>query len=89
MRAPISRITPIRGIKSKTDGPSTVPEPLDVLREAVRVTGSQKAAASHLKVSPQYLSDVLRGRREISRELARKLGYQRIVIYMPLPVVRL
>jgi len=48
-----------------------------VLRE-----GSQKKAAEALGVSPQYLNDIMRGRREISDAVAAKFGLERVVVYM-------
>lgn len=47
----------------------------------VKLTGSQKEAAKTLGVSPQYLSDILRGRREISDVVARRLGFNREVVF--------
>ena len=47
----------------------------------IRSAGSQKLAAQALDISPQYLCDILAGRRDISAELAGRLGYQRIVAY--------
>lgn len=37
---------------------------------------TQKEAAKSLGVSPQYLSDVLQGRREITEKLAEKVGWR-------------
>lgn len=38
-----------------------------------RFGGAQSAAATGLDLSPTYLSDVLRGRRKIGEQLARRL----------------
>jgi len=43
---------------------------------------SQKVVAAELGISPQYLSDILKGRREISTEVARRLGFERVVTYV-------
>lgn len=43
---------------------------------------SQKKLAARLGISPQYLCDVLKGRREISAELASRLGYERVVTFV-------
>lgn len=43
--------------------------------------GSQKKAAQRLGISPQYLNDILRGRREISEAVAAKYGLRRVVIF--------
>lgn len=40
-----------------------------------------KSAAKALGISQQYLSDMMNGRREISDEVARKLGYRKVVRY--------
>jgi len=52
----------------------------EVLRSAIEST-SQKQTAELLKISPQYLNDVIRGRRDISAELATRLGFERIVVF--------
>ena len=55
------------------------------LTERIRVeiahAGSQDAAAKRLGISPQYLCDVLRGRREPGKKLLDALGYRRLVVY--------
>lgn len=51
----------------------TETEAMDCLRHRVERHGSQQAAAKALGVSPQYLSDVLAGRRKPDRML-RRLG---------------
>ncbi len=43
--------------------------------------GSQKVAAEMLNISPQYLCDILQGRREVSEVFAGKLGYDKKVVY--------
>jgi hypothetical protein len=45
---------------------------------------SQKAVAKHIGISAQYLNDILQGRRDISEEVAAKLGYARVVTFEPL-----
>ena len=42
---------------------------------------SQKNAAKFLKISPQYLCDILICRREISESLAKKLGFKRTIVF--------
>ncbi len=56
-------------------------ELLSRIREIVTRLGRQDMAAEHLGISPQYLSDVLHGRREISKNLAERLGYERVVVF--------
>ena len=43
--------------------------------------GSQKAAAEHLGVSPQYLHDILAGLREPGPKILSALGYERVIRY--------
>jgi DNA-binding transcriptional regulator YdaS (Cro superfamily) len=57
----------------------------DELRLVVEVNGSQKEAARVLGISPQYLCDLLRGRREFSAAVADVLGFQRVVSYLEKP----
>lgn len=45
------------------------------LQTLVEVLGSQKVAAISLGISTQYLNDLLRGRRNVSEEIASKLGF--------------
>ena len=45
----------------------------------IKDQGSQKQAAVILGISPQYLNDIIMGRRAISDRVARKLGYDRII----------
>lgn len=53
------------------------------LRAYVQKKGSQKAAAEELGVSPQYLTDVLKSRRDISLSLGRKLGFEKVDVFFP------
>jgi len=53
----------------------------DLLWDRVHLAGSQKKVAEELDISPQYLNDVLASRRDISYELAKRLGYYRIVTF--------
>ncbi len=59
----------------------TQTEFIDVLRSYVQVVGTQKALAAHLKVSEQYLSDVLAGRKEPGPKLCAAFGYERVIHY--------
>jgi transcriptional regulator with XRE-family HTH domain len=54
-----------------------------LLRLAVERNGSQKVVASRLGISPQYLNDILRGRREPGEKVLKALGYRREVRYIP------
>jgi plasmid maintenance system antidote protein VapI len=40
---------------------------------------SLKEAAKALGISPQYLHDVINGRRKVSEKLGAKLGYEMVV----------
>jgi transcriptional regulator with XRE-family HTH domain len=42
---------------------------------------SQKKVARHLNITPQYLNDILHGRRDISEQVADRLGYRRLVVF--------
>ena len=53
----------------------------DVLATKVKQAGEQRIVAQALGVSPQYLCDVLKGRREPADKLLKALGYRRVVIY--------
>lgn len=52
-----------------------------VLREFCTKAGSQAAAAIELEVSRSYVSDMLNGRRDISENVAQRLGYKRTLVY--------
>lgn len=51
------------------------------LKAFVEKAGSQKSAAAKLLISPQYLSDILGYRREVSAQVALILGFDRLVVY--------
>lgn len=55
-------------------------EVLKVLREKVdaRAGETQKAVASKLGFSPQFLNDVLAGKRPLTESLASSLGFHRV-----------
>jgi len=54
--------------------------PVDALRAFVRQAGSQRTAAAELGVSQAYISDMLRGNRNISDAILNKLGLRRVVV---------
>lgn len=43
--------------------------------------GSQKAVAKKLKISQQYLNDILRGRREPGDKILKPLGLKKVISY--------
>ncbi len=47
---------------------------LEEINEFVKSKGGQKKAAQELNISPQYLNDVLRGRRYIGKSIAEAMG---------------
>lgn len=53
----------------------------DVIATEVKAMGEQQIVARALGVSPQYLCDVLNGRREPGAKLLKGLGYRRVVVY--------
>jgi len=52
-----------------------------LVEAAILLEGSQKAAAKRFGISPQYLSDIRRGRREISDKIAALFGLERVIVY--------
>lgn len=55
---------------------------VNLIKEQVRLCGySQKTMAFNLGISPQYLSDILHYRRELSDRVLRSLGLARQVTY--------
>lgn len=55
-----------------------------ILIAATRVDGSAKATAKKLSISPQYLSDVIAGKRAVSHILAERLGYKQVTVFVPI-----
>jgi hypothetical protein len=45
------------------------------VRRLVSVHGTQAAAAKALGITPAYLSDVLKGKRQVSEQFAARVGY--------------
>lgn len=52
-----------------------------MLKRACIVAGTQRALAPTIGVSEQFLSDVVRGKREPSGEILRYLQLERVVSY--------
>lgn len=46
---------------------------------------SQRNVAASLGISPAYLSDILNSRRDISAQLAEKLGFMRVITFVKYP----
>lgn len=51
---------------------------IDLLKKLADEKGSQAKAARSLKISPAYFSDMVTGKRAISNQVAKKLGYKRV-----------
>ncbi|MFA5378166.1 MAG: helix-turn-helix transcriptional regulator [Dehalococcoidia bacterium] len=54
----------------------------DRLTDMVAHHGSQKAVADILGVSKGYLSDVLMGRRPVSSQMAERMGWKRVTVFV-------
>jgi transcriptional regulator with XRE-family HTH domain len=52
---------------------------LTAIRQKCKPT--QKDFAERIGMSPTYISDVLSGRRDISEELANRLGFEKCVLF--------
>lgn len=51
------------------------------LRAAIQAAGSQKAFAQQHRISQQYISDVLAGRRKPGQKILDALGIEQVVSY--------
>ncbi len=58
----------------------TYEELLSYLKDRCKAS-TQTQVAIELDISQQYLGDVLRGNRTISKQLALKLGFEKITMY--------
>lgn len=54
----------------------------NILRHRCEAAGGQKAWGEANMVSPQYVCDILNGRKEVSTNVAMKLGYERKVVFL-------
>jgi DNA-binding transcriptional regulator YdaS (Cro superfamily) len=55
---------------------------VEMVKKYVERSGSQQTAASRLGVSPQYLNDVVHGRREPGARLAEAMGMERRIEFV-------
>jgi len=53
----------------------------EMLSIAINVAGSQKAFAEKAGISEQFLSDILKQRREISDKILKWFGLERVIYY--------
>jgi transcriptional regulator with XRE-family HTH domain len=60
---------------------ATKAEVLAQLRFDVALAGSQKACAKALGCSPQYLNDILNGKRQPAREVLNRIGFRKVTLY--------
>jgi len=51
------------------------------LRDAIAELGGQRAFAEKYKFSTAYVSDVVRGRRELSERILRAIAIERVISY--------
>jgi hypothetical protein len=56
-------------------------EPMKELKRRVKCA-NQREVAKALGMTPQFINDVLKGRREMSENLAKGLGYIRVINYI-------
>lgn len=56
------------------------------LREACFAEGTQKAFAKKHDISEVVISDMIRGRRDVSARIAEIVGYKRITMFVKFPV---
>lgn len=57
-----------------------------MLKEACKEAGSQKAFAKKIGISEQYLSDVIKGRRDIGASIARGLDLRETPVWVRMPL---
>jgi plasmid maintenance system antidote protein VapI len=60
----------------------TQEEARKLVRNLVDELGTQTAAAEALKVSKTMVSDILSGAREVTDNIAHKLGYKKVVKFV-------
>lgn len=59
----------------------TEEEVRELIRQMVDNEITQGKVAKRLRISPAYLSDIIRGRRDVSDYIAHELGYKKIKRY--------
>lgn len=63
-------------------GAHTNEDMLQILTNNIVNAGSQKKAAKKLGITPQYLCDIMKGKRLVSEDIAKQLGFERRIIFM-------
>lgn len=64
------------------EGAFTQHDLLDEIAALVDRLGTRTLTARHLQISLPYLSDVMLGRRIISSNLAEKLGFRKVTLFL-------
>ena len=54
---------------------------VEYIKQQIVMAGSQKKFAAMMGVSPQYINDIIRDRRDISEGIAKKLGFIKEIRY--------
>lgn len=57
---------------------------LDMLKDYIKERGTQRVAAIDLGISQAFLSDIVLGKREVSDSVARKLGFSKVYLFVPI-----
>lgn len=52
------------------------------IRELIDEKGTQAAAAEALGISPSFINDILHGKRNISKPVLTKLGFERVTVHV-------
>jgi DNA-binding transcriptional regulator YdaS (Cro superfamily) len=71
-----------------TRNAATQADLIAILRSACERAGGQRAWAEAHGLSPQYVCDVLKGRRDVSERMANELGFLREVRFVPFAIRR-
>jgi hypothetical protein len=59
----------------------TLDDVIALLKKRCEEAGSQRAFAANNEISPQYITDVLRGKREPGAMILEALGLEKVVFY--------
>ena len=57
-------------------------ELVQLLQQKIQRAGTQTAIAKELGITPAYLGDVLRGKRDPGPSLLNALGFRRVITYV-------
>jgi hypothetical protein len=75
-------------VAAMTRNAATQADLLAILRSECAAAGGQQAWARAHGFSPQYVCDVLKGRRDISEAMGNALGFMREVRFVPFSIRR-